>query len=175
MGTSRGLVSRSDWYRPFLDGDLAGSVVPDVERAIKPFLYRDLGPGDADGAGIGLELIDLSLVTDRVVIGDLAGSLGTQDGAQVEFLRDRSEGGVAVPRPHPEAFGILGNEHPVEIVGSASWVGDVVVVEFCDQPVLERLVDAFAPAPGLWAVGEDELDGERLHGDLEVGRLVVAL
>jgi len=120
-------------------------------------------------------LVDLSLVTDGVVVGDLAGSLGTQDGAQVEAFRDRSEGGVGVPRLHPEVIGILGDEHSVEIVGGFGRVGDVVVVEFCDQPVLEGLVDALAPAPGLRAVGEDKLDGQGLHGNLEVGRLVVAL
>jgi hypothetical protein len=119
--------------------------VPDVDWAVKPLLYRDFGSSDADGAGIGLELVDLSLVTDGVVVGDLAGSLGTQDGAQVEAFRDRSEGGVGVPRLHPEVIGILGDEHSVEIVGGFGWVRDVVIVEFCDQPVLEGLVDALAP------------------------------
>ena len=175
MGASRGLASRSGWLSPFLDGNRSGSFVPDVNRAIKPLLYRDFGPGDADGAGIGLELVDLSLVADGVVVGDLAGSLGTQNGAQVEAFRDRSEGGVGVPWFHPEVFGILGYEYPVEVVVSFGRVGDVVMVEFCDQPVLERLVDTLTPAPGLRAVGEDELDGERLHGNLEVGGLIVAL
>ena len=38
-----------------------------------------------------------------------------------------------------------------------------------------RVGGPLASAPGLRAVGEDELDGERLHGDLEVGGFVVAL
>jgi hypothetical protein len=31
IGASRNLASRSGWYSPFLDGNSAGSVVPDVD------------------------------------------------------------------------------------------------------------------------------------------------
>ena len=149
--------------------------MPNVDRAVRPLLDCDFGPGDADGTRAGLELVDSSVIADSVVVGYFAGGLGTQDGAQVEPLGNRSEGWVGVSRFDSEASGVLGDEDPIEVVGGFDRVGDVVVVEFCYQPVLERAVDPFTPAAGLRAVGEDEFDGKRVHSDLEVGRFIVTL
>ena len=96
-----------------------------------------MSPGDTNAIGVGFELIDLSVIADGVVIGDLAGGLGTEHRAQVESLRDRSEGGVGIPRLYSEASGILGDEYLVEVSGGFNRVSDVVVVQFCDQPVLK--------------------------------------
>ena len=155
--------------------DCPGSFMPDVDGAVEPFLDGDLASGDADAAGVGFELVDLSAVADGVIVGDLAGVLRTQDGAQVESLGDRSEGLVGISRFDSEALGVLGDEYLVEVGGGFRRVGDVVMIEFCDQPVLERAVDTLTPASGLRAVGEDEFHRQLSHGDLEVGRLIITL
>ncbi len=117
--------------------NLAHPVVPDVDRAIKPSPYRDLGAGNADTANVELEFVAMSVVAQGVVIGNLPGSLGAQHGAQVESVGYRPEGGFRLTRLDPETFSILGDEHPVEIVRGPQRVGDAVMVQFCHQSVLK--------------------------------------
>lgn len=147
----------------------------DMDRAVKPLLHHDLGPGDADAAAVGLELVGTALAADGVVIGDFAGVFGTQHRTQVEPIGNRSESGPGVTWLHPEAFRIPGDEHPVEVVGSSGRVGDAVMVQFCNQPVLEGLVDPLAPSSSLRRVGKDDLYCQCLHGGFETGGLSVTL
>ena len=44
---------------------------------------------------------------------------------------------------------------------------DTIASEFGDEAVLEGTVESFAAAAGLRAVGDDELDGEGVHGGLK--------
>ena len=153
----------------------SGSFMLDVDGTVKPLLDRDLSSGDADSASVGFELVRATAIADGVVVGHFAGGPGTEDGAQVETLGNRSKGPEGIARLDSEASCVLGDEHTVEVVGGFIRVGDVVVVEFCYEPVLKRAVDTFTPAAGLWAVSEDQLYRESVHGDLKVGGFIVTL
>ncbi len=113
--------------------------------------------------------------TDGVVIVDVAAVVGAADGVQVDTGRQPKEGGCRVPGFDSEPPGVVGDEDAVEIVGGSGSGSDAGSAQLGDQPALKGAVDPLAAAAGLGAVGKDELDGESVHGDFEMGGFVVAL
>lgn len=108
-----------------------------MNRTVKPLLHQDRGSSDADAAGVGPELIGVSLVANGVVVSNRAGDFSAQHSTQAESFRDGPESGSRVLGLHSEALGVLGNEHSVQIVVGLGQVGDMVVVQLGDQPILE--------------------------------------
>ena len=88
-----------------------------MDGAVEPLLYVDVGCRQSDGPSRGLQLVTDSMQADGVVILDVATVVGTECSAQVHTRRQLTEGGGGIPGLHAEAFGVLGDEHAVEIVG----------------------------------------------------------
>ena len=117
----------------------------------------------------------MASVGNGVVIADGAFGFRAEHGVQVDSFRDSTERRLWIPGLDPETPGILGDEDVVEIGSSRLGFSNALASELSDEPALERAVDTLAPAAGLRTIGEDEIDGQLLHGDLKVGRCIVPL
>jgi hypothetical protein len=100
---------------------------------------------------------------------------GTENTAQVRVPGYWLECRSALSGGNTEAADVLGDEQPVKIVCGGRCVLDALVPELGHQPALERAIDAFAPASGLRAVGENESDSKCSHRHFEMRGFVVAL
>ena len=139
-----------------------------MKGLIEPLLDLDLGVGQVESSRRRFELIADAIHTDRVIVGDGAGQLCTEDGSQIAQRFGGSPSGGGVSGAFAEARDVLGDEHLVEVLGGAVAGVNMVALEFCGEAALEGAVEAFAATAGLRAVGEDQVYGEGLHRLLEV-------
>jgi hypothetical protein len=84
-------------------------------------------------------------------------------------VTDRSPGWFGVSRWFKKTLGIFRDEYFIDVASGTLAGMDVIALKFGGEAVLEGAVEAFAAAAGLWASGEDKVDGEVVHSLLEVG------
>jgi len=144
--------------------------VDEADGLVESLLDLDGGFDEMASAARRFELIGDPTIADGVVVGDDAGGLHTEDAGQVEVQIEIAPGGRGIGRWAGESLGVAGDEAFVEVTGGPLAGVDSIADEFGDESVLEGAVEPFATAAGLRAVGEDEADGEGVHGDLKGGR-----
>lgn len=141
----------------------------EVDGAIESPLDLDAGIGQVVTAGRWFKLVDDSFEADGVVLGDVSGVLGAEDGGQSKFRMDRSPGGRGVFRRFAEARCVSRDELVIQIAGGSFAGMDSVAYEFGYESSLEGAVDSFTTSSCLGAMGEGQSDGQGFHGDLKGG------
>lgn len=138
-----------------------------MNRAVESLLDFDLGVSKVMFARRRLDLVGHAGEADGVVVGDSPLVLGAEDRRQVQCRIRPSPCSNRVGWQLAKTLAVSGDELLVEVSGRSLAVMDAVADQLSHQAVLEGSVDAFASSSGLGTIGEDQVDLESLHCDLE--------
>jgi len=148
-----------------------GVAIVERDTAIESLMDLDFGSGEAEAAGLGMNLQPAAAPLHNVIVADDAFMGEATDAFEVS--RSRAPGLRCVAGSVSEAAVVVGDEASQDAVGRLQIVG-LDQAEFAGEAILKHAPKAFDAAFGLRALRGDEGDAELSEGATELGGLALA-
>ena len=148
-----------------------GIAIVERDTAIESLMDLDFGSGEAEAAGLGMNLQPAAVPLHNVIVADDA-FMGEATDA-FEILRSRAPGVGCVAGSASEAAVVVGDKTSQDAVGRVQIVG-LGQAEFTGEAILKDAPKAFDAAFGLRALRGDEGDAELLERATELRGLALA-
>ena len=148
-----------------------GIAIVERDTAIESLMDLDFGSGEAEAAGLGMNLQPAAVPLHNVIVADDA-FMGEATDA-FEILRSRAPGLRCVAGSASEAAVVVGDKTSQDAVGRVQIVG-LGQAEFTGEAILKHAPKAFDAAFGLRALRGDEGDAELLERATELRGLALA-